>query len=246
VFTFESATDINADVNMRTLRLSNNVVNSYLLTLQPPTLTVDYTITLPLKPTIAQTTPAPAPVLIDTAGNMSAGNSFDYILPPGVIMPYAANSIPAGWLLCDGGAVSRTTYANLYALVGDAYGPGDGVNTFNVPDLRGIFPRGAGTNANATIVAGGSAGSVGTYQDDALQGHKHTDAGHSHGGYVNSTLYPGWGFAFISGGTGSYNSIANPSATANLGNPTATTYGTPRIASETRPANVTVNYIIKY
>lgn len=49
-----------------------------------------------------------------------------------------------GFLLCDGRAISRTTYANLYALIGTKFGNGDGINTFNVPDYRGCFLRGFG------------------------------------------------------------------------------------------------------
>lgn len=63
----------------------------------------------------------------------------------GVILPYAGTSAPTGFLLCDGSAVSRTTYADLYAITGDAYGAGDGSTTFNVPDLRSSFPLGGGT-----------------------------------------------------------------------------------------------------
>jgi len=55
----------------------------------------------------------------------------------GMYMAYAAATAPAGWLLCDGSAVSRTTYGNLFALIGTSYGSGNGTTTFNVPDLRG-------------------------------------------------------------------------------------------------------------
>lgn len=62
----------------------------------------------------------------------------------GMISMYAGTSAPAGFLLCDGSAVSRTTYADLYAITGDSYGAGDGATTFNVPDLRSSFPLGYG------------------------------------------------------------------------------------------------------
>ncbi len=52
---------------------------------------------------------------------------------------------PAGWLLCDGRAVSRTTYTTLFAALGTTWGAGDGSTTFNLPDLRGRAPIGAGT-----------------------------------------------------------------------------------------------------
>ena len=65
----------------------------------------------------------------------------------GIIYPYGGDSaaVPYGYLLCDGAAVSRTTYAALFAVVGTAYGEGDGSNTFNLPDLRARMPFGEGS-----------------------------------------------------------------------------------------------------
>ena len=80
------------------------------------------------------------------------------IIPAGTIMAYGGASAPTGYLLCDASAVSRTTYARLFAVVGTAFGTGDGSTTFNVPDLRDKVPLGKGTN-NATLgVTTGSAG----------------------------------------------------------------------------------------
>lgn len=74
------------------------------------------------------------------------------VVPTGSILPYGGSSAPSGWLLCYGQAVSRTTYADLFAVIGTAFGAGDGSTTFNAPDLRGRFPLGAdnmgGTSAN--------------------------------------------------------------------------------------------------
>lgn len=64
-------------------------------------------------------------------------------MPPGVILPYAGAFVPDGFLWCNGQAVSRTDYAALFAAIGTRYGAGDGSNTFNVPDLRRLFLRGA-------------------------------------------------------------------------------------------------------
>jgi microcystin-dependent protein len=58
-------------------------------------------------------------------------------VPSGVISAYGGSSAPTGYLLCDGTAVSRTTYSALYAIVGTTYGSGDGSTTFNVPNLKG-------------------------------------------------------------------------------------------------------------
>lgn len=66
-------------------------------------------------------------------------------LPAGVVVPHGSATVPSGFLACDGAAVSRTTYAALFAAIGTAFGAGDGSTTFNVPDLRGIFVRGVGS-----------------------------------------------------------------------------------------------------
>ena len=70
----------------------------------------------------------------------------------GFIQMYGASSAPTGWLLCNGAAVSRSTYATLFALIGTTYGAGDGSSTFNVPDMRDKFPVGSGSTyaLNAT------------------------------------------------------------------------------------------------
>ena len=59
------------------------------------------------------------------------------ILPPGVIMAYGGTAAPGGWVLCDGAAISRTSFANLFSIVGTQFGIGDGSTTFNVPNLKG-------------------------------------------------------------------------------------------------------------
>ena len=57
------------------------------------------------------------------------------LLPVGLIAPWSTDTAPEGWLICDGSAVSRTTYAGLFAVIGTTYGEGDGNTTFNLPDL---------------------------------------------------------------------------------------------------------------
>lgn len=71
----------------------------------------------------------------------------------GVVSPYAGSSAPTGWLLCDGSAVSRTTYASLFAITSTTYGVGDGSTTFNLPDLRSRIPVGAGTGTKVATFA---------------------------------------------------------------------------------------------
>jgi microcystin-dependent protein len=70
--------------------------------------------------------------------------------PIGAILPSSAAQALAGTLLCDGAAVSRTTYSGLFAIIGTQYGSGDGSTTFNVPDLRWKFLRGHGANISVT------------------------------------------------------------------------------------------------
>jgi hypothetical protein len=95
--------------------------------------------------------------------------------PTGTIDGFAGDTVPAGYLLCDGAAVSRTTYSDLFAITGIRFGNGNGTTTFNVPDFRGRFLRaadnGAGRDpeaANRTAMStGGAVGNaVGSLQTD--------------------------------------------------------------------------------
>lgn len=82
-------------------------------------------------------------------------------LPAGMIAPFAGTSTPTGWLICDGSAVDRTTYADLYAALSTTYGEGNGSSTFNLPDLRGRVPAGKdnmGTNGDADNITTAGAG----------------------------------------------------------------------------------------
>lgn len=186
----------------------------------------------------------------------SAAPSTASAAPVGSVVMYGGGSAPTGWLLCDGSAVSRTTYSDLFAVVGTTYGVGDGSTTFNLPDARGVFVRGAGTQ---TISAINYTGTRGTTQGDAMQGHKHsvTDSGHTHGFTGQAIMYN----AIPTGGGNSGNKVqfsstwnsagsalASDSATTGLTvqDPTTDgTNGTPRTGSETRPANISLSYIIK-
>lgn len=76
----------------------------------------------------------------------------------GTVQPYAGTTAPSGWLLCDGSAISRTTYANLFGVISTTYGSGDGSTTYNLPDLRQRFTMGvaASGTGNALGATGGS------------------------------------------------------------------------------------------
>lgn len=79
-----------------------------------------------------------------------ASTVIDLLVPVGSIQAYAGSSAPSGYLLCDGSAVSRSTYSGLFAVLGSAWGSGDGSTTFNLPDARGQFLRGLMSVANVT------------------------------------------------------------------------------------------------
>lgn len=158
--------------------------------------------------------------------------------PAGVVMSFAGVTAPTGFLACDGAAVSRSTYATLFAAIGTTWGAGNGSTTFNVPDLRGVFLRGAGTN-NTGSSSGAVGPAVGTYEADAYLNHSHgiTDPGHLHG---ITLAAPGVASGSIGGygpGTSSINTNSN---TTGITVNTSTTGGT-----ETRPKNYGILYIIK-
>lgn len=75
----------------------------------------------------------------------------------GEVKAFAGTSAPEGYLICQGQAVSRTTYAELFAVLGTTYGIGDGLTTFNLPDYRGTFLR--GLDAGKGLDAGRTLGS---------------------------------------------------------------------------------------
>lgn len=98
-----------------------------------------------------------------------AGGTLYADLAVGSIVPFGGSAIPSGYLLCNGQAVSRTTYAELFAVIGTAFGTGDGSTTFNVPDMRESVPKGAGLTGHtvgAHLDADGLA--VGEFLDDRI------------------------------------------------------------------------------
>ena len=69
-------------------------------------------------------------------------------VPAGTMQMFAADTIPDGWLLCDGSAISRTDYAKLFSAIGTTWGAGDGSTTFNLPNSIGRFAEGAATSGS--------------------------------------------------------------------------------------------------
>ena len=101
--------------------------------------------------------------VLDPAGFSSNGN------PVGQIIYVALSSAPTGYLKANGAAVSRTTYAALFAAIGTTFGVGDGSTTFNVPDLRGEFIRGWDDSRGVD-----SSRTLGSAQADDFKSHVHT------------------------------------------------------------------------
>ena len=165
-----------------------------------------------------------------------AQNKIDILV--GMIAPFGMSSLPTGWLACDGSAVSRTTYADLFTAIGTTWGAGDGSSTFALPDLEGAFLRGTGANGTHNMADGNdfTGPSVGSFENDQMQDHSHA------GVYAyNSAL-----------GTGSNQHPSTNGAnagTSHTNNRQAIEYnsmGTPRVGDETRPFNAGVKYCIKY
>jgi microcystin-dependent protein len=116
--------------------------------------------------------------------NGSGTASWNPVPPVGVISAFAGSTAPIGYLLCDGSAVSRTTYSALYAIIGTTYGTGNGSTTFNLPDLRSKMIVGVGQGSgltNRTLASTGGIESK-TLSISEMPSHNHTitDPGHTH------------------------------------------------------------------
>lgn len=153
------------------------------------------------------------------------------VVPAGAITAFGGGTAPSGYLECNGAAVSRTTYSGLFAVIGENWGQGDNVTTFNLPDLRGKFPRGydhgIGNDPDAATrtaqATGGKTGdNVGSIQACAVESHTHTDQ------EPDTTGKP-------------TEAPSNPDVYMKRANATTGAYG----GNETRPINASVMYCIK-
>jgi hypothetical protein len=200
----------------------------------------------------------------ESSGLITVKNSkldTDAVFPTfvGLILPFAydtSGSPPFGFFECDGAAVSRTAYSDLFSAIGTTWGVGDGSTTFNLPDLQGAFLRGAGDNASNYMAKDTGSGtrypfsgpSVGSFENDQFQGFQV-------GGESSGTRY-----GIVQGGLGL--ETATSASNTNYGYSdynlafkgysnmlTAVadnTNGAPRKGTETRPFNAGINYCIKY
>ena len=194
----------------------------------------------------------------DGSGNLS----FQIVagVPSGSVFCMAVATVPSGYLECNGAAVSRTTYAALFAIIGTAYGTGNGSSTFNLPDLRGefvrVFDNGRNADTGRSIASSQSASNAshnhsislsGTTSTKSLTGNvsriSETFAGagqatgvFSKGGNNDAPLTPG---GPDSSPTGSFNFNASHDHTFSASGTSGPQGG------EARPRNVAMMYIIK-
>lgn len=156
-------------------------------------------------------------VAISNAGTGGGPANLDDKIPVGSIQPFAGEktNVPNRWLLCDGTAISRSTYPQLFSIVGETYGAGDGSTTFNLPDLRGEFIRGFDDGRGID-----SGRTFGSNQLDEFKAHTHVREKY---GLVSAS--------------GSGRLAPQSTGTDRI---TESTGG-----SETRPRNVALNYIIR-
>ncbi len=193
----------------------------------------------------------------DNVTTQIVGSQLVALFPPGIILPYGGNSIPTGWFLCNGAAISRTTFSTLFAAIGLAYGSGDGSTTFNIPDCRGLFLRGvSGPTGNdpdsstrfASNPGGNTGNNVGSLQEYATAVPATTSfiadsTGSSHHHFIE-TGTPG-------GAPSASRTILSDFTVVDFSNDATNIDGTHVHTSvsggdsETRPLNIYVNYLIK-
>jgi hypothetical protein len=180
-------------------------------------------------------------VSTDLSGDVTISTALYGIVPPGVppgtVIMYAANNVPAGYVACNGATYNRTgTYANLFAAIGTTYGAPSST-TFQVPDLRGYFIRGYGTNVDTT-----ASGNFGTKQADAFGSHRHSfsDYYERASGSLNlgrrCDLKGDGGRCATDGGSVSISSSGGTT-------PNNTNY---QGSDETRPKNIALLYCIRF
>ena len=156
-------------------------------------------------------------------------------IPTGTIIPFAGATIPAGYLLCNGVAVSRTSYAALFGVISTLYGTGDGTTTFNLPDLRDRFLEGAGTNALASYLEAGLPNITG---NSYTVGYKDTQS-QATGAFA--TIHE-WDFRKTITFSEKYGTYSSAIIAFDAHDDNASYGG----ASTVQPASISVQYLIKY
>jgi microcystin-dependent protein len=154
------------------------------------------------------------------------------LVPPGSITGYAGIVVPGGWLSCDGSAIDRTIYADLFAAIGTTYGNGDGETTFNIPNLLGRSIIGYNPSEADFDALGETGGEKRhTLTIDEMPAHTHTitDPGHAHG-----VTDPGHAHSYV-------NNVGNQSTDNAFGTQTAADDADYGQTTGTSTTGVTVN-----
>ena len=199
-------------------------------------------------------------------GSLSRGtkaDQFSYV-PAGTVLPFAGDTAPSGWAICNGDPVSRTEYVELFTAIGELWGVGDGSTTFNLPDMRGQFLRGKNNGRADGNEDSEGERDIGSLQLDKTRRPRDTDlTSNSQGSHRHSLYSSNFNADHIVGGVGGSNSHAVAAINTNIGGQgyyldmgadgadvtnttgnhahTITGGGDP----ETQPKNVAINYIIK-
>ena len=159
--------------------------------------------------------------------------------PTGFMGLWGDDTVPSGWLLCNGAAVSRTTYAGLFAKIGTRYGAGDGSSTFNLPDMRDRYPIGVGTNTLATKIAE----QLPNIKGDLNTSRAGVDSTYSEMGAglvdTSGAISPYYRNQQALGGTGSYEFLSGFAFNASSSNSIYTDSG------KVYPLSLALNFIIK-
>lgn len=132
-----------------------------------------------------------------------------HYVQPGMSIPYRGGAVPYGYLLEDASAVSRTTYARLFGIIGTTYGAGDGVNTFNLPDSRGRADIGSGTGPG---LSARSLGQTGGEENHVLSNAEAPPLTHGHS--LNLAL-DNAGTTYNAAANWITNSLGNPESVSN-------------------------------
>ena len=165
-----------------------------------------------------------------------AGSTLWADSPIGTILPYGGASAPSGWFICDGTAISRTTYSELFAVIGTSFGTGDGSTTFNLPDLREATTKGVGLTGKSNNHYDSDGVALGEFVEDRVQSHEHKIKSTTD----NSELAQNSG---ISGSGASW--IQSGTASGYIDKFRASTIMSGRYGDTTEVKAVGVNYIIK-
>lgn len=166
------------------------------------------------------------------------------IIPVGVIYIYPADSPPTGYLICDGSAVSRSTYSALFEIIGTLYGAGDGSTTFNLPDFRQRFPLGQSASGTGSILAGMGGQIDMVYSINPPSTSSSSDGSHSHTG---TTSAPSATVAatILAGGAASTTHTHTFTTSSDGAHTHTTDIGAFNTAAN-NPSFITINYIIKH